>query len=187
MKKIILLPAFLIMVAAQLYMPIRLVLNSENILETGKEFKFQTASVYPQTPARGSYVSLTFQGNTIPVDSSDVWNQNEEIYVVLKTDSSGFANIDYVTKERPSAEIDFVKAFVDYVIQDSISSLVVRYPFDRFYLEADPKSSERSYYSEVRPDGSSNTYALVVIKEGDAIVVDVFIDNVSIKEQKHEQ
>lgn len=182
MKKIILLPAFILMVAAQLYMPLRLVMDSENILETGKEFKFLTAPVYPVTPAQGSYIFLTYYNNTIQTDSTEDWIQNEQVYVALRIDTAGFAMIDFVSKEIPTSNTDYVKAYVDYVIEDSISSLVIRYPFDRFYLEAPSKSTERPIYPDTQADSTTVTYAIVTVKDGEAIVTDVKVNEVSIKD-----
>ncbi len=183
MKKTILLPAFLLMVAAQLYIPLQLVKHSEHILETGKVFKFPIAPVYYHSPAQGSYIQLTYYGNTIQTDRTEDWVQNEQVYVALRVDSAGYATIDYVSKEIPSGNTDYVNAFVDYVIEDSISSLVIRYPFNRFYLEASMKTSERPLYTDPPSDPTSISYAIVTIKDGEAIVTDVVADGISIKDQ----
>jgi hypothetical protein len=179
--KIIILPAFLLMVAAQLYVPLQLVLSSENILEEGTDYKFRTASVYPLTPVQGSYILLTYYDNIIKVDTADRWASNEEIYVVLKTDHAGFASIDFVSRELPDPGFDFVKAYVDYVIDDSTStSLSIRYPFNRFYLEAPSKNDEKQLYPIYASDSTAVTYALVTVKDGEAIVKDVIANEVSI-------
>jgi len=184
MKKIILLPAFILMVAAQLYFPLRLVLDSETILDTGKPYKFRTASVYPLSPVQGSYILLTYYDNVVQVDSTSEWTQNEAIYVGLRVDSAGFAAIDYVSKEIPQPNTDYVKAFVDYVIEDSLSSsLVIRYPFNRFYLEATPKSADRPVYPYPQTDSTTITYATITVKAGEAIITDVLVNDISIKTQ----
>ena len=183
-NKLILIPAFLLMVAAQLYVPFRLVQSSENILDTGIEYKFRTASVYPVTPAQGSYIQLTYYDNIIKVDTAEQWFSNEDVYVVIKPDSAGFASIDFVSREIPVSGLDYVRAYVDYVIEDSTSnSLSIRYPFNRFYLEAPSKGDEKFLYPIYQVDSAAVTYALVTIKDGEAIVKDVMVNDVSIKAQ----
>lgn len=180
MKNKILLPAFLLMVLAQLYVPVRLVMQSENILETGKAFKFRTGPVYPLYPVNGNMILLNYEGTTVPVENAKDWNQNEPVYVALAIDSAGFAVIDHVSKAAPENNVDYVKAYIDYVIDDSTSSVVVRYPFDRFYLEN--KMDHTPGPEPSSPDSAALTYAIVIIKNGEAIVEDVLVNEKSIKD-----
>lgn len=180
MKNKILLPAFLLMVLAQLYVPVRLVMQSENILETGKAFKFRTGPVYPLYPVNGNMILLNYEGTTIPVENAKDWNQNEPVFVTLAIDSAGFAIIDQVSKTVPESNADYVKAYINYVIDDSTSSVVIRYPFDRFYLE--DKMDNTTVPEPSYPDSTTVTYANVIIKQGEAIVEDVLVNEKSIKD-----
>lgn len=180
MNKTILIPAFLLMVLAQLYVPVRLVMQSENILETGKAFKFRTGPVYPLYPVNGNMIILNYEGTTVPIENTKDWTQNEPVFVALAVDSAGFAVIDHVSKTAPESNVDYVKAFVNYVIEDSTSSLVIRYPFDKFYLEA--RMDDTIPPESPSTDSTTVTYASVIIKQGEAIVKDVLINEKSIKD-----
>jgi uncharacterized membrane-anchored protein len=188
MKKTILLPAFILMVLVQLYIPVRLVIQSENILSTGKAYKFRTASVYPLSPVNGNMIILNFSGTTAHVENTAEWEQNQPVFVALSVDSSGFAAIDFISKTVPEGDVDYVKAFIDFINADSTSSVLIRYPFDRFYLEATMDKSGRPLVFEPSyADSTAVTYAYVIVKAGDAIVEDVLVNEKSIKNTRDDQ
>src|SRR5688572_7599870 len=95
--------AFLLVALVQLYVPAQMIWNREEILETGKEYKFRTAPIDPNDPFRGKYVALRFEQNWVNVHDLDNWKYEEEIFVNLKVDANGFANITGISKSKPAA------------------------------------------------------------------------------------
>ena len=56
--KIIVIIAFIFMVFAQWYVPSKMILDREDILKNGEEFKFLTQPIDPSDPFRGKYITL---------------------------------------------------------------------------------------------------------------------------------
>lgn len=179
-NKKILFIIFALVAAVQLYVPASIILNNENILTDGKEFKFKTAPVDPSDPIRGKYITLDYAANTIKVNNKEEWVYGEAVFVWLSKDKDGFAKIDAVTKNEPSGKNDFVKARAGNVSYDS--TLRIDYPFDRYYMEESKAGAAEDAYRESNRDTTHVTYALVSVKNGEAVLKDVLIDNVSIKE-----
>lgn len=180
-KKIIL-PVFILIALVQLYVPAKMIWNREEIIETGIEYKFKTAPVDPNDPFRGKYITLSYDENTVEIKNEKDWKRGEEIYVYFTTDHDGFAKIKSVLKEKPTNNQDFLKAKVRFVSGDSSNKLTIDYPFDRFYMEESKAYDAELTYRQTQIDTSKITYALVSIKNGEAVLKDILIDGTSIRE-----
>jgi uncharacterized membrane-anchored protein len=180
------LPLFLfgLLALVQLYVPATLILNQEEVLATGRAYKFQTAPVDPSDPFRGKYITLQYRHNTIDVAGTRGWKNGEVIYVLLGRDRSGFARIRQVFKERPSQSPDYVKARVAAVAHDRHkNTLFIDYPFNRYYMEEFQALPAEQAYAASLQDTTQVTYALVHIKAGDAVLKDVLIGGIPIREK----
>ena len=180
-KKFIL-AAFILVALAQLYVPAKMILDREKVLANGIDFKFKTAPIDPNDPFRGKYVRLQYEDNVIEIKNEEDWRGGEDIYVILAKDDNGFATIESVSKKKPSNEFSFVKAKVSYISDDGSQQLTVDYPFDRFYMEESKAYEAEQVYREFLPDTNQVAYALVKIKDGEAVLKDVLIDDVSIRD-----
>jgi len=174
------LPAFVLMVLVQLYVPGRMIFQKEQVIMDGKEFRFRTAPIDPNDPFRGKYITLSFNANEVKVQDSVDWYTGDPVFVYLTTDSAGYAFIQSVTKDQPFELDDYVNATVDYVIADTVSTVFISYPFDRFYMEESKAPAAEQIYNEAAVDTNQVAYAVVMIKSGEAVVRDVMIDGVSI-------
>ncbi len=182
--KIYLLILFILLCIAQWLVPATMIADQESILGTGKSFKFKTQPVDPTDPFRGSYITLYFDQDKFNVTDTS-WMIGEPIFVLLKQDSNGFATISNVVRERPEGT-DYVKAKVQYISwkygysRAENKAINIEYPFERFYVEeSKAKGTERVYRENNRSD-STTTYALVHIKNGNAALKDVMINDESI-------
>lgn len=180
-KKIVF-TAFLIVSLVQLYVPAKMILDKENVLETGTEYKFKTAPIDPTDPFRGKYITLNFDENTVEIPNKQDWIRGEIVYASITTDIAGFAKIKSVSKEKPTDDQAFIRAKVNYVTNDSPNKLSIDYPFDRYYMEESKAYHAELAYRESQRDTSQITYALVLIKDGDAVLKDVLIDGISLRE-----
>ncbi|WP_422857727.1 GDYXXLXY domain-containing protein [Flagellimonas sp. S174] len=181
-SKNLVLPLFILVALAQLYVPAKMIWNNEDVLKTGKEFKFKTAPIDPNDPFRGKYIVLNFNNTRVPIPKDHDWTRGEDIYVSIKEDEEGFVSIHSIAKEKPEGKTDFVKAKVGFITSHNNSQLNVDYPFDRFYMEEFKAPEAEITYRESRRDTTKTAYALVSVKQGDAVLKDVLIDGVSIKE-----
>ncbi|MBK8829334.1 MAG: GDYXXLXY domain-containing protein [Saprospiraceae bacterium] len=182
MNQKITIPAFFLMVLAQLYVPASMIFQKERVIAQGTAYKFRTAPIDPNDPFRGKYITLSFNETGVKVENAEEWNNADEVYVYLTTDSSGYAMIQSIAKEQPKGRNDYIKANIDYIMTDTLSTVFVRYPFDRFYMEESKAPVAETIYNEAAIDSNQVAYALVMVMNGDAVVRDIFIDDVSITE-----
>ena len=172
---------FCIVALVQLYVPTRMVLNSEKVIRQGNVYKFKTRPVDPNDPFRGKYMVLRFEADDYEVGAEIEWDRGEEAFVHLGTDEAGFARILDVTREIPSAGVDYVQVGVAYVHQTSSGKrLGVNYPFDRFYMEEFKAPLVDSLFRVLSADPEKNVYALVNIKEGKAVLTELMVDEMAI-------
>lgn len=184
MVKKIVLPAFVLMVLVQWYVPARLVVQMQHLLKTGKEFRFRTLPINPDEPVYGNTVYLSFKETSAHVSPADTFYTGDPVFVSLDVDSAGYAKISAVSKEMPSGATDFVRATVDYALGDSTGLLYVRYPFDQLYLEQPGPKPEDGSVSFWEPDTNQVSFALVMVHEGQAALKDVMINGESLKERR---
>jgi uncharacterized membrane-anchored protein len=178
----ILLPAFILMVLAQLYVPASMILQKERVISEGRAFKFKTAPIDPNDPFRGKYIALTFDETSLTMEDSVNWTYGTPAFVTLTADQNGYAKIMAITTEEPVQTSDYIQAEVDYVLVDSVTTVFVRYPFDRFYMEESKAPLAEQAYNEAMVDTNQIAYALIQVKDGKAVVTDVVIDGIPIRE-----
>lgn len=182
MNKKIAIPAFIIMAIAQLYFPAQIILNNEKIYREGKEFLFKTAPIDPTDPFRGKYIVLSFEETSARVSNAVDWNYGDPVYVSLGTNEKGYATIQSIAKEKPENSESYVKASISYVSGDSAAHVTIQYPFDRFYMEESKAYDAEIIYNESLRDTAQVTYAIIAVKNGDAVVKDVIINGVPVRE-----
>ena len=177
-----LLIAFILAALVQLYVPAKMIWDNEVVLEKGEEYKFRTAPIDPSDPFRGKYIILNYSDNSVRVSEEKDWTEGESLYAVLKKDNSGFAQIKSVSKVEPRESDSFIEVKVAYVSGDGSNELTIDYPFDRFYMEESKAYDAEQAYRQSQLDSSKVTYALVGVQKGRAVLKDVLIDGVSIRE-----
>ncbi len=176
---------FILVALAQLYVPAKMIFDREDVLETGTEYKFRTAPIDPNDPFRGKFITLNYVNNNYLVKDDGSWIDGESVFVTILNDKDGFAFIGAVSKAKPSNSQDFLKTKMRLINPDDFDpklKLLIEYPFDRYYMgEFKANDAERAYNKSLQ-DTTRITYALVMIKNGDAVLKDVLIDGISIEE-----
>lgn len=180
-KKIVL-TAFILIALVQLYVPAKMILDKETVLEKGTEYKFKTAPIDPIDPFRGKYILLNYDENTVETQNKQNWEVGEIIYVSLSTDNAGFAKIKSISKEMPTDNPDFVKAKVSFLTENGSNKLTIDYPFNRYYMEESKAYDAEQIHRESQRDTNQITYALVSVRKGEAVLKDILINGTSIKE-----
>jgi uncharacterized membrane-anchored protein len=143
-KKIIFL-VFCLIVVAQLYVPAKMIFDREDILITGKAYKFKTAPIDPSDPFRGKYIVLNFEANTAQVPADTSWDYNTPVYVMLTVDTSGYAKVDAVSHDKPDSAKDFVLAKSLY-FNNIDNTITIDYPFNRYYMEESKAQDAEDLY-----------------------------------------
>ncbi len=184
-NKVILLIVFIVVALIQLYIPANMMLSSEEVIGKGYEYKFKVAPIDPNDPFRGKYVTLTFEANTY-YDTDSLFLRGQEVFVVLDYDDEGYAKIDYILSEQPYDVDNYVKAKINSIYkrneEDDGYTIRVGYPFNRFYMEETKAPEAESLYWSAARDTSQVAYALVSVKGGEAVLLDVLINDVSLKD-----
>ncbi len=181
-NKLIIFSAFVVTAIAQLFVPAQMILHREAILDEGKIHKFKTAPIDPTDIFRGKYVRLRFSNQQITKQGGD-WERGETVFALLELDTAGFSVIKDIQREQPSEEVDYLKTEINHVTGPYLtaSSINLNFPFDRFYMEQSKAYEAELAYRDARRERKS-AYALVSIKEGDAVLKDVLIEGIPIRE-----
>ncbi len=181
MKTIHLFIIFIVVAGIQLFVPTQMILNQERILDTGTVYKFKTKPVDPTDPFRGKYITLNYDIESYKTKDS-LWVRAETIYVYLETDSLEFAKVKQVSRVLLDIDNDYIIAKASWY-QKYDKTLNFDLPFNRYYMEETKAyDAEVAYNKANRESISNNTYALVYIKDGEAVLNDVIIDDISIKD-----
>ncbi|WP_405205261.1 GDYXXLXY domain-containing protein [Aquimarina sp. LLG6339-5] len=179
MKIIYLFILFIVVALAQIFVPIQMIMDNEDTLVSGTVYKFKTRPVDPTDPFRGKYITLQYEMDHF--DTKDTtYVVGEEIYIYLKNDQEGFADISEISKIPMETKKDYVTARVTYYYNGKVN---FQLPFNTFYMEETKAYDAEMAYVEANRDSlSNNIYALVYIKDDRAVLKDVLIDDIPIKE-----
>ena len=183
-KRKLILIAFVLVSLVQAYVPASMILDREAVIAGGKLYKFRTEPFDPYDPFRGKYLQLSFREDHFEVNETDEWRSGEKIFVEVSADDEGFARILSVSKEIPQHDGDYIQASVLY---KNSGEVYLKYPFEEFYLEESKAPLAEEYYWDANADSSTVAWAEVYIKAGKAVLSDVMIDEVSIRELVHER
>lgn len=186
MKTIHIFILFIVVAVAQLFVPIQMIYNQESIINTGTVYKFKTQPVDPSDPYRGKYITLNYEQNTF-VTTDSLWKRQDKVYVYFETDSLGFAIVNAVSKTPLNSDKDYVVSEVSWYNKRD-QKLNFNLPFNRYYMkETKAYDAEVAVRNNQRDSVQNTTYALVYIKNGEAALNDVVINNISIKDYVEKQ
>ncbi len=175
-KKVMLI-CFGLLVLLQLWTPAAMIRNREAVLRSGKIFKFRSAPVDPNDPFRGKYITLNFRDNSHMDKSGLKWLAGEDVFVQVDLDLEGYTRIHSLHKKPPTRGTDFIKAQINYTSSDGAGTVFIDWPFVRFYMEEGKAGDAEKAYNRALADSSNITYATVKVKEGDAVLENIFIND----------
>ena len=176
MKKTYLFILFVVVALIQVAIPASMMIDQENTLATGTPFKFKTQPVDPNDPFRGKYITLNYEIDEYS-NNRQYWERGDAIYVYLKNDALGYAQVETISKEKLPSKSDYVIGEVNWN-QGPGMTVHFDFPFDRFYMnEAKAKPAEDivNLQSESR-----ETYAIIHVKNGTGVIKDVYVNNIPI-------
>lgn len=171
---------FILAIMAQWLVPSKMIWDKESVIETGKVFKFKTAPIDPIDPFRGRFIYLNFESDTMKIIDKTEWQINDDVYVTLSTDSSGFASVKSISPNVPDGTTNYVKAKIRYISNDKPKLVTIRYPFEKFYMEESDAPKAEKIYRNASIHQRMNGYALVYIKNGDSALKDVIVKGKSL-------
>ncbi len=184
MKKIIF-ASFIIICVIQLAVPAKMAWDKESVMRNGRDYKFRTAPIDPSDPFRGKYITLDFDANRYEIQTDSTWRSGKDVYVYIGTDEKGFAKIINLSILEPAFlygadhNFDYVKGKIRSAFDNKVS---IEYSFNRFYMDENKAADAEIKYREISRDSSQVAYALVAVKNGEAALKDVKINDISIAE-----
>lgn len=178
--------AFILVSLAQLFVPYQMISKQAGFAEKGTEFKFKTTAKSGSGISRsassiaGKYILLNLEESHIPISDRKEWESLQNAYVAFTTDSGGFAKIKSVTKVKPVAGTDWIRARVWLNWKDS-TTLHLTYPFNNFYFEDTRHNKIDSILKNGLNDSLKISYLKVKIRENQYISGDLMINGVPFK------
>ena len=152
---------------AQLAVPGSLIWKREHTLRQGSVWKFRTAPVDPVDAFRGRYISLQFEAETQEISPPANAGAGDPVFVTLKANTDGFAEIDQVSSTKPAGD-DFLAA--------ELSGTTISLPFDKYWVnERDAPAAEAAYFAQSRRD-QRKAYVTVRVFRGDAAIEQLYLD-----------
>ena len=159
---------FVLLAFAQLAVPGSLIWKREHTLRQGSVWKFRTAPVDPVDVFRGRYVALQFEVETQQISPPENAGYSDTVFVTLKQNADGFAEIDQVSATKPAGD-DFLTA--------ALSGKTISLPFDKYWVtERDAPAAETAYRNLSRRD-KQNAFATVRVFRGDAALEQLYLNN----------
>ena len=182
MKTIHIFLIFVGLALLQLFIPFQMIRAKETVLTTGVKYKFKARPVDPSDPFRGKYITLHYSEQSA-VSTDSTWSKGDAIYVKLQKDSLGFARVDKVSRTVFATTDDYVKTKVRWYNSND-HKVKFGFEFNRYYMEESKAyDAEVAYVESIRDSLPENdTYAVVYVKDGKAVLQDVMINEVSIKD-----
>lgn len=172
---------FVLLCLAQLGFVLNMTLQSNKVLNAGTVFLFIAAPVDPNDPFRGKYITLNFEENSFCVTNEKVWENQKIAYAEIGGRYNGFAFVVGLTLEPPPTP-NYVKVKINGISsQDSCQKVFFEYPFNKFFMEEGKAALAEEAYREAIADSSKKTWAAVSILNGECVLQDVMINNVSLR------
>jgi uncharacterized membrane-anchored protein len=173
-NKIILL-LFMVLAVIQLAVPLYMVWQWEDILQTGSQYQWLTAPVDPYDALRGRYMDLRLKDTKGPVLGKANLRYGQTVYAMIGIDAAGYAYISGVSATKPEIG-DYVETKAGSMNGNMI---YVTVPFKHYYIEEDLATlADKAYQKSAGKDGS----VTVRIKNGRGVVEQLYIGTQTIHE-----
>jgi uncharacterized membrane-anchored protein len=168
---------FAIMIIAQLYVPSKMIWDSESTIKNGTAYKFKTQPVDPYDPFRGKYIDLRYEVEQKKYDLDGLNKEElEEVYKAyaeVNTMNDGFAEISNLTSDKQNLSGDYIEVKIR---SRKDGKVTISLPYDRYYMEESIAKPSEDYVREVRRDSSVQIYGIINIKDGNGVLTEVMIN-----------
>jgi uncharacterized membrane-anchored protein len=180
MNKVLIAGAFVVMVVAQWFVPGKMILDQEVALTEGVAYKFKTRPIDPSDPLRGKYILLQYELDKAPLVGDPAIDWEDQVYVYIEKDGEGFAKATKASKTNLNIAQDYILATARNNYSDTV---YFNLPFTRFYMEESKAYPAEILVRQANRDSLLDTsYGLVYVKDNVAVLENVFVNNIPIKE-----
>ncbi|MFL5730000.1 MAG: GDYXXLXY domain-containing protein [Cytophagaceae bacterium] len=182
---------FFVIMGLYLFVPFYLISTYTDILKNGKVYRFKPRPVDPYDAFRGKYITLYFLQTSITYDTTKMdFKKGDNVYLKLEKDSAGYGIFTQAFKSAPENS-DYIKTMVRYEWKksgDPEAEITFDLPFDRYYLPEDmAPQAEQLYFENLRMRGENtdSVYVDVRIKDGKALIEELYFQGIPVKEFIH--
>lgn len=179
---------FLAIALIQLCVPVYLIAKREHVLRTGTPFLFSTKPIDPYDAFRGRYVRLSYDFEEelakVLKEKYHAFKELENVhiqktvYASIANTPEGTAQISEIS-ESPPGHSNYIQIKV-LIEPRYYYFLDYRLSIDKFYMdEFDAPEAEIAYRNE---SSKKKAHALVYIKNGEAVLADLLIDKIPIRQ-----
>ncbi len=183
--------AFVLVALGQLYMLTSTIWKMEDTITTGNLYKFRVEPVDPTDLFRGKYVRLNFKDDEFITTNYDRYDPSNEVYLSLKEDEDGYAVVDTAYLPGEDIPVDHLRINVGHIWsvkdKEDLWRVTLTYHFNRFYMEESKAPAAEEAYNNAVRNGTSDSYALVAIKNGEAVLLNVYLRGLPLVDIAEEQ
>jgi uncharacterized membrane-anchored protein len=166
---------FVIVALLQISVPASAIWNRHQTFKQGRIWKLRTVPVDPVDAFRGRYIALRFEAEQFTQEKDFSYGT---VYVTLKENSEGFAEVDHVT-DKPESGDNVVSAHAGYAAGPKRR---IYFPFDHYWVaEKDAAAADAAYAKNTTRD-KHNAYVTVRVRSGDAAIEELYIEGQPLKE-----
>ena len=169
---------FGLMLLAQWIVPAQMVYEQESAISQGTIYKFKTTPIDPDDPFRGKYVQLNFDLDSYATPYKD-WEYGSTAYAYIKKDAFGYAVLDRLSEIQEQSDLDYIPVTIKRYYKGKIHFDL---PFDRFYMDETKAYDAEVAHRNAQRESEHSTYAIVSVKNETSVLLDVIINNESIKD-----
>ncbi|MCD4779747.1 MAG: GDYXXLXY domain-containing protein [Candidatus Omnitrophica bacterium] len=165
---------FVVLVIAQLSVPVSMIYSKERILKQGELLYFKTAPVDPYDIFRGRYVALNIdeQHRTFHDTQRQDIIYNQTIYVIYDRDSQGFAVVRDISTLKPRTKT-YIRTRMSY--RADKNSIHFSLPFDRFYMNENKAQRAEDLYRQNSRRDKQSAHIAVRVLNGAGVIEDLYI------------
>jgi hypothetical protein len=140
-------------------------------------FRFEVAGI---TPLDDESIKVQVVEDQVEIANPDEWKNAEKIYVSI-VEHEGIARVNTVSMYDPE-NADFIEASAKSISIDSPFIMKIAYPFEKVLLHKLPSGEFDDAYWDLLNKTDEQVTALVRIRSGHAVVLDILIGDRSIRE-----
>ena len=153
--------------------PIGTVVIKTDALRNGEEFLFKVEAFDPYDMFRGNYLRINFMEQDVVGEYPKEGEYGDWLYVSVDKSGDGFAYFSNVSLEKPKETSNYYKTrgyYSEYRKTYNINTPT------RYYMNENKSLDAEEVYNE----NMENTYVKVRIKDGQMVIVGVYVNDVLI-------
>ena len=164
---------YIIAVLILFLIPIGTVILKTDALRNGEEFLFKVEAFDPYDMFRGNYLRINFEEQDVIGEYPEGGEYDDWLYVTVDKSGDGFAYFSNVSLEEPKDISNYYKTrgyYKEYSKTYNIDTPT------RYYMNENKSLDAEKVYEE----NIDNTYVKVRVKDGQMVIVGVYVNDVLI-------